>query len=53
MARAQGSEVPTVFAIHSGGWRLTESITQPTSKGGIRSRILFRMLLIQDQVNNF
>ena len=40
----QGSRVPASPAIHPGGRPRSESITQPTSSGGIRSRILLATL---------
>ena len=52
-ARFQGSSVPRIIEIHSGGSRLTESITHPTRTGGIRSRILLIMLEKHDQEKNF
>ncbi len=40
----QGSEVPARLAIHPGGAPRSESMTQPTSSGGMRSRILLATL---------
>ena len=51
-AKGQGSTVPIKFAIQSGGARLTESITQPTKIGGIKSRILFKILDKHDHEKN-
>ena len=50
IARAIGSTVPNEYAIHLGGSCLTESITQPTRTGGIKSRTLLDKLAKHDQL---
>ena len=47
-ASDHGSSVPSKLAIHSGGSRRSESITQPTNTGGIKSSTLLRMLETHD-----
>ena len=51
-ASGHGSTVPSRVAIHSGGSRRTESITQPTNTGGIKSSTLLRVLETQDHEKN-
>ncbi len=43
-AMLQGSLVPASEAIHSGGLPRSESMTQPTRSGGMRSRTLLATL---------